>query len=98
MFQISGAPFRSSLTGVSDFRYRDHGGVDYGMDYGDNYPSYGGGGGGVASGYGGGGGLAGGYGLSSRSNPEIAHRKVLTKIILMNFFVFGRVKKYDVVD
>ena len=75
VFQISGAPFRSSLTGVSDFRYRDHGGVDYGMDYGDNYPSYGGGGG-AASGYGGGGGLAGGYGLSSRSNPEIAHRKV----------------------
>ena len=75
-FQISSAPFSRSLTNVSDFRYRDHGGgVDYGMDYGDNYPSYGGGG--VAiGGYGGGGGLAGGYGLSSRSNPEIAHRKV----------------------
>ena len=55
---------------ISDFRYRDHhGGVDYGMDYGDNYSGYG------AAGYGGAG-LGGGYGLSSRSNPEIAHRKV----------------------
>ena len=58
---------------ISDFRYRDQGGVDYGMDYGDNYSGYGAGGG---PGYGGGGGLGGGYGLSSRSNPEIAHRKV----------------------
>ena len=47
-------------------RYRDRGGIDYGADYGDNYSSY----------ANGGGGLAGGYGLSSRSNPEIAHRKV----------------------
>ena len=64
---------------ISDFRYRDHGGVDYGIDYGDNYPGYGGGGhaGGYGGGGGGGGGLGGGYhGLSSRSNPEIAHRKV----------------------
>ena len=64
---------------ISDFRYRDHGGVDYGngIDYGDNYPGHGGGGGGYGGGgYHGGGGLGGGYGLSSRSNPEIAHRKV----------------------
>ena len=61
---------------ISDFRYRDHGGVDYGIDYGDNYPGYGGHAGGYGGG-GGGGGLGGGYhGLSSRSNPEIAHRKV----------------------
>ena len=61
---------------ISNFRYRDHGGVDYGIDYGDNYPGYGGHAGGYGGG-GGGGGLGGGYhGLSSRSNPEIAHRKV----------------------
>ena len=61
---------------ISNFRYRDHGGVDYGIDYGDNYAGYGGHAGGYGGG-GGGGGLGGGYhGLSSRSNPEIAHRKV----------------------
>lgn len=68
-------------------RYRDHGGVDYGngIDYGDNYPSHGGGGGGYGGGgggYHGGGGLGGGYGLSSRSNPEIAHRKYYEQDVL----------------
>merc|ERR1711899_489558 len=53
-------------------RYRDRGGIDYGADYGDNYSSY----------ANGGGGLAGGYGLSSRSNPEIAHRKYYEQDVL----------------
>jgi len=60
-------------------RYRDH--VDYsnGIDYGDNYSGYAAGVGGYG---GGGGGLGGGYGLSSRSNPEIAHRKYYEQDVL----------------